>query len=112
MNSNGNTGTGDVAPVCGVGQDGLKCAVVSWLAPLLAAVVLVVGMYYPVIRAFNILFVAFGITALLRSAAHMHRFGSCGLGGHVAVGVVLNAIVVTLVFIYIFTGFDPLSLNQ
>jgi hypothetical protein len=101
----------NVAPVCGVGKDGLKCAVVSWVAPLAAAIVLVVGMYYPVIRAFNIIFVAFGITALIRSAAHIHRFGSCGLGGHVAVGVVLNLIVVTLVAIYIFTGFDPLSIK-
>jgi hypothetical protein len=99
------------APVCGVGKDGLKCAVVSWVAPLAAAIVLVVGMYYPVIRAFNIIFVAFGITALIRSAAHIHRFGACGLGGHVAVGVVLNLVVVTLVAIYIFTGFDPLSIK-
>ena len=111
MNQATNPASQNAAPVCGVGQDGMKCAVVSWVAPLAAAVVLVVGMYYPVIRAFNIIFVAFGITALLRSVAHIHRFGACGLGCHVAVGVALNLIVVTLVMIYIFTGFDPLSIK-
>lgn len=110
MNQGTNPASQDVAPVCGVGKDDRKCAVVSWVAPL-AAVMLVVGMYFPVIRAFNIIFVAFGITALIRSAAHIHRYGACGLGGHVALGVVLNLIVVTLVAIYIFTGFDPLSLK-
>ncbi|MBS1235660.1 MAG: hypothetical protein H6R46_455 [Proteobacteria bacterium] len=100
------------APVCGVGgEGGLKCAVVSWVAPLAAVVVLVAGMRYPVVSAFNIIFVAFGITALARSVAHIRKFGSCGLGGHVAVGVVLNLIIVTLVAIYIFTGFDPIRIR-
>jgi hypothetical protein len=36
-------------------------------------------MRYPVISAFNIIFVAFGITALARSVAHIRTFGSCGL---------------------------------
>lgn len=99
------------AAVCGVGGQGLKCAVVSWLAPLLAVVVLVAGMRYPVVSAFNIIFVAFGITALARSVAHIRTFGSCGLGGHVAVGVVLNLIIVILVAIYIFTGFDPIHIR-
>jgi hypothetical protein len=100
------------APVCGVGgEGGLKCAVVSWMAPLAAVVVLVAGMRYPVISAFNIIFVAFGITALARSVAHIRTFGSCGLGGHVAVGVVLNLAIVILVAIYIFTGFDPIHIR-
>jgi hypothetical protein len=99
------------APVCGVGRQGLKCAVVSWLAPLLAVVVLIAGLRYPAVSAFNIIFVAFGITALARSVAHIRTFGSCGLGGHVAVGVVLNLAIVILVTIYIFTGFDPLHLR-
>jgi len=95
------------APVCGVGAEGLKCAVVSWLAPLVAIVVLVAGLRYPVVSVFNIIFVAFGITALLRSVAHIRRFGSCGLGGHVAVGVVLNLAIVVLVAVYFFTSLDP-----
>lgn len=111
MSQGSSSAQQDATPVCGVGKDGMKCAVVSWVAPLAAAVVLVAGMYFPVVSAFNIIFVAFGITALIRSAAHIHRYGACGLGGHVAVGVVLNLIVVTLVAIYIFTGFDPLSLK-
>jgi len=111
MNQESNPAAQDVVPVCGVGKDGIKCAVVSWIAPLAAALVLVVGMTFPVINAFNIIFVACGITALIRSAAHIHRYGACGLGGHVALGVLLNVVVVTLVAIYIFTGFDPLSIK-
>ena len=100
------------APVCGVGgESGLTCAVVSWVAPLAAVVVLVVGMHYPVISAFNILFVAFGVAALARSVAHRRIYGSCGLGGHVAAGVLLNLLIVTLVVAYIFTGFDPLHIR-
>ena len=99
------------APVCGVGGEGLKCAVVSWMAPLAAVIVLVAGMHYPVVSVFNIIFVAFGITALARSVAHMRTFGSCGLGGHVAAGVVLNLIIVALVLVYIFSGFDPLRIR-
>ncbi len=98
-------------PVCGVGGEGLKCAVVSWLAPLAAVLLLVAGMYYPVVSAFNILFVAFGITALARSVAHIRKFGSCGLGGHVAVGALLNLIIATLIVIYIFTSFDPIHIR-
>jgi len=74
-------------------------------------VVLVAGLRYPVVSVFNIVFVAFGITALARSVAHIRTFGSCGLGGHVAVGVVLNLAIVILVTIYIFTGFDPIHIR-
>jgi len=95
-----------------VGGQGLKCAVVSWLAPLVAVVVLIVGLRYPVVSVFNIIFVAFGVTALARSVAHIRRFGSCGLGGHVIVGVVLNLAIVTLVAIYIFTSFDPIHIRH
>jgi hypothetical protein len=101
----------DATPVCGVGREGLKCAVVSWAAPLLAVAVLVAGMHYPVLSAFNILFVAFGITALSRSVAHIRRFGGCGLGGHVAVGAVLNLVIVILVAIYFFTSLDPVHIR-
>jgi hypothetical protein len=101
----------DAAPVCGVGKEGLKCAVVSWLAPLIAIGVLVAGLYYPAVRALNIIFLAFGLTALARSVAHIRAYGGCGLGGHVAVGVVLNVAIVVLVAIYVFTGLDPLKLR-
>jgi hypothetical protein len=97
--------------VCGVGAQGFKCAIVSWVAPLAAAVVLVVGLRYPLVSVFNLVFVAFGITALLRSLAHIRQYGGCGLGGHVAVGLVLNLIVVSLVVIYIFTAFDPIRIR-
>ena len=105
------TKTVDEAPACGVGAQGFKCAIVSWAAPLAAAVVLVLGMRFPVLNGFNIIFVAFGITALIRSLAHMRQFGGCGLGGHVVVGVILNLIVVTLVMVYIFTSFDPIQIR-
>jgi len=97
--------------ICGVGKEGFKCAIVSWVAPLIAVVILIAGLRFPVVSGFNILVVAFGITATLRSLAHMQRFGSCGLGGHVAVGVVLNIAVIALVVIYLFTGADPLQLK-
>lgn len=97
--------------VCGVGGQGLKCAVVSWAAPLAAAVVLFAGLRFPVVSGFNIILVAFGITALVRSLAHIRQYGGCGLGGHVAVGLILNLIVVTLVAVYIFTGLDPIRIR-
>jgi hypothetical protein len=110
INRHGKNGD-QAAAVCGVGGQGLKCAVVSWAAPLVAVVVLMVGLRYPVLSAFNLVFVAFGITALVRSVAHIRQFGSCGLGGHVAVGAALNLIIVTLVLIYIFTGLDPVYIR-
>jgi hypothetical protein len=97
--------------VCGVGAQGFKCAIVSWVAPLLAAGVLIAGLRYPLVSGFNILVVAFGVTATLRSLAHIRKFGACGLGGHVAVGVVLNLAVVTLVVVYLFTALDPFGLR-
>lgn len=102
---------GSKAPVCGVGAQGLKCAVVSWLMPLVAVAVLVAGLRYPVVRVFNIVFVAFGFTALARSAAHIRQHGGCGLGSHVALGVLLNAAIVLLVAVYLFTALDPLGVR-
>jgi hypothetical protein len=104
-------GSGSGAPVCGVGAQGLKCAVVSWLMPLIAVAVLVAGLRYPVVRVFNIVFVAFGLTALARSVAHIRQYGSCGLGGHVALGILLNAAIVLLVAVYLFTALDPLGVR-
>lgn len=100
------------APHCGVGREGMKCAVTSWAAPVVAALLLVVGMQFPLLKVFNIFFVAFGITALLRSVARIRRYGSCGLGGHVAIGALLNVLVLALVVIYVFTVFDSLAIRQ
>ncbi len=97
---------------CGVGREGIKCAVVSWVMPLIAIAVLALGMKFPVLRVFNILFVAFGITALIRSVEHIRRFGACWLGGHVAVGVVLNLAILALIGLYVFTALDPLSIRS
>ena len=99
------------APACGVAGQGRTCAVVSWAMPLVAVVVLVVGLYYPVVSIFNLVIVAFGMTALARSVAHIRRFGYCGLGGHVMVGAVLNLAILFLVVTYIFTGFDPMHIR-
>ena len=60
---------------------------------------------------FNLLLVAFGVTALARSVAHVRRYGFCGLGGHVALGAVLNLLILLLVVTYIFTGFDPIHIR-
>jgi len=97
--------------VCGVGAQGFKCAIVSWVAPLVAVGVLIAGLRYPAVSGFNILVVAFGITATVRSLAHIRKYGACGLGGHVAVGVALNLTVIVLVVIYLFTALDPLDLR-
>ncbi len=99
------------APACGVAGQGLTCAVVSWVMPLVAVLVLLLGLYFPVVSIFNLLVVAFGITALARSVAHIRRYGHCGLGGHVAVGAVLNLAILVLVITYIFTGFDPIPIR-
>jgi hypothetical protein len=107
MNDKQQAAADDVsAPVCGTEGSGLKCAVVSWVMPLVAGGVLLLGMRFPAIRAVNILVVAFGVTALLRSYAHIRRFGGCGLGGHVVAGSILNAIVLVLVILYVFFGID------
>ncbi len=45
------------------------------------------------------------------TVAHVRRYGYCGLGGHVAVGVVLNLAIIILVVTYIFTGFDPIHIR-
>jgi hypothetical protein len=102
---------GAAPAVCGVGAQGFKCAIVSWVAPLVAAGVLVAGLRYPVVSGFNILAMAFGITATVRSLAHIRQFGSCGLGGHVTAGVLLNLAVIALVVIYLFTTLDPFGLR-
>ena len=91
---------------CGVAGSGKTCAVVSWVMPLVATAVLLIGLRYPVVRVFNIVFVAFGIMATVRSILHIRRYGGCGLGGHVAVGVVLNVLLIALIMVYVFIGLD------
>lgn len=98
-------------PSCGVGREGLKCAVVSWVMPLVAVTVLALGMRYPVLRVFNIVFVAFGLMALMRSLLHIRAYGSCGLGGHVIAGAILNLALLALILLYVFTAFDPLGIR-
>jgi hypothetical protein len=101
-------------PSCGIGTgpDGLKCAVVSWLMPLVATAVVAVGFYYPVVKVFNIVIVAFGAMALTRSLLHISRYGACGLGGHIVAGAILNTVLFILLAIYFFTSFDPLAIRH
>ena len=106
-----NAGPETPSQTCGVGAEGFKCAVVSWVMPLIAVIVLVAGLRFPVLSVFNIVFLAFGLLALVRSIAHIRIYGNCGLGTHVAIGAVLNVAIVILAFVYIFTGFDPLHLR-
>jgi hypothetical protein len=100
------------AATCGVGREGIQRAVIAWAVPLTAVALLVLGLRDSLLKVFNILVVAFGTTALVRSVAHIRRFGSRGLGGHVAIGAILNVAIVVLVIIYIFTAFDPLALRR
>jgi len=95
-----------VGASCDFAGQGAKCAIVSWVAPLLAIGILLLSLRYPVAAILDLVAVAFGITALARSIAHIRRFGGCGLGGHVALGIVLNAIVVALLGWYLFVGID------
>lgn len=100
------------APSCSSGRAlGIKCAVVSWAAPLAAIAVLIIGMHVPVLSVLNLLFVGFGVMAMIRSINHIRRYGACGLGGHIVIGGLFNAIILALVFIYVYTGFDPLGIR-
>lgn len=80
--------------------------------PPIAAAVLAAGLRYPVVRAFNIAVVAFGLTAPARPAAHVRRYGSRALDGHVAAGVLLNAAIAVLVAACFFTGLDPIRIRR
>jgi hypothetical protein len=97
--------------VCSVEDDDLKSAVLSWLTPLSALAFLIGSYHYPVVSVLNVFFAAFGVAALLRSVARIRAYGHYGLGGHLAMGVVLNLAVVTLILIYIFTLLDPLHIR-
>lgn len=97
--------------MCGVGKEGFKCAIVSWVAPLLAIGILVLGLQYPVVSVVNIIFVAFSIMALSRSVLHIRKFGWCGLKGHVVLGVAMNGLLLALIAIYVFTAMDPMGIR-
>lgn len=79
--------------------------------PLVAVTVLALGMRYPLLRVFNIVFVAFGLMALVRSLLHIRAYGSCGLGGHVVAGAILNLVLLALIVLYVFTAIDPLGIR-
>lgn len=99
-------------PSCSTGRSlGIKCAVISWVAPLLAVVMLYIGLRFPVLSVFNIVVVGFGVMAMIRSVNHIRRFGACGLGGHIVIGGILNAAILVLVFIYVYTSGDPLGIR-
>jgi len=104
--------TEDTIPACSTGRAlGIKCAMVSWIAPLLAIIVLYVGLRYPVLSVFNIIIVGFGVMAMIRSVNHIRKYGACGLGGHLLIGGLLNAAILVLVFIYVYTAGDPLGIR-
>lgn len=99
-------------PSCSAGRSlGIKCAMVSWIAPLFAIIVLYVGLRYPVLSVFNIIIVSFGVMAMIRSVNHIRKYGACGLGGHLLIGGLLNAVILVLVFIYVYTTGDPLGIR-
>lgn len=112
MDENIEMETGELScEVCRVEDDSLKSAALSWLTPLGALVFLVGSFHYPMITVLNVFFAAFGVAALLRSVARIRAYGHCGVGGHLAMGVVLNLVVVSLTLIYIFTLLDPLHIR-
>jgi hypothetical protein len=55
------------AATCGVGREGIQRAVIAWAVPLTAVALLVLGLRDSLLKVFNILVVAFGTTALVRS---------------------------------------------
>jgi hypothetical protein len=97
--------------VCSVDEDGLKSAVLSWLTPLGILAFLVGSYRYPAISVLNVFFAAFGVATLWRSVARIRVYGHYGVGGHLAMAVVLNLAVVTLILVYIFTQLDPLQIR-
>ena len=79
--------------------------------PLVAMVLVYVGLRYPILNVFNMIFVAFGVMGWTRTVLHTRQYGNCGFGWHLAVGAVLNVLVLILVGIYFFTALDPLHIR-
>ena len=111
MNENIDIDGEQSCSVCNVDEDGLRSATLSWLTPLGALVFLIGSYHYPLVSVLNVFFAAFGVAALLRSVARIRAYGHYGVGGHLAMGIVLNLAVVTLILIYIFTLLDPLHIR-
>ena len=88
-----------------------RCPVVSWVMPTLALPLLYIGLRYPIMAVFNLAVIAFGFVAMVRALVHMRKSGTGGLGWHVAVGILLNMVIITLVIIYMFIGIDPLHIR-
>jgi hypothetical protein len=97
--------------VCRVEDDGLKSAALSWLTPLGTLAFLIGSYQYPVVSVLNVFLAAFGVAGMLRSVARIRAYGHYGVGGHLAMGVVLNLAVVILILTYIFTLLDPLHIR-
>lgn len=96
---------------CVACDSGAKCARIAWSMPLVAMVLLYLGLRYPILNVFNMIFVAFGVMGWTRTVLHTRQYGDCGFGRHLAVGAVLNVIVLVLVGIYFFTAHDPLHIR-
>ena len=90
--------------VCSPEGSNFKCAIVSWVMPLIAIFVLWLALIYPPLKVLNILVLGFGVTALLRSIAHIRHYGGCGLRGHVYIGAILNTLIVSLFILNVFFG--------
>ena len=88
-----------------------RCPVLSWVLPSVAVLLLYIGLRYSTVAVFNLLVVAFGFFALVRSLVHLRKFGSSGMGLHIVAGVVLNVVIIVLIFFYLFVGSDPLHIR-
>lgn len=102
---------GSESEACLACDSGAKCARIAWSMPLLAMVLLFLGLRYPILNVFNMIVVAFGAMGWTRTVLHTRAYGNCGFGLHLAVGGLLNVAVLTLVGIYFFTGLDPLHIR-
>ena len=96
---------------CTACDSGAKCARMAWSMPVLALVLLYLGLRFPILNVFNMIIVAMGAMGWVRTLLHSRAYGNCGFGLHLAVGAVLNAAVLVLVWIYFFTGLDPLHIR-
>lgn len=92
-------------------DSGAKCARIAWTMPLLAMLLLYLGLRYPILNVFNMIVVAFGAMGWTRTMLHTRTYGNCGFGLHLAVGGVLNLAALALVGIYFFSGLDPLHIR-
>ncbi len=102
---------GPEGATCLACDSGAKCARIAWSMPLLAMVLLYLGLRYPILNVFNMIVVAFGAMGWTRTVLYMRQYRNCGFGPHLAVGAVLNAGALVLVGIYFFSGLDPIHIR-